>query len=79
MEDQLDLIAKGEFIWYDLCKNCDEKFGGCCSQECHEFSKLSIEEQRKLRKDLNKAAPMLVFKDRVRPKLKDLSEKRRNS
>ena len=64
-------------ILFIQCKNCDKKFGGCCSQECHEFSKLSIEEQRKLRKDPEKAAPMLIFKDRVRPKLKDLAEKRR--
>jgi UPF0176 protein len=61
------------------CENCGEKFGGCCSQECHEFSKLSIEEQRKLRKNPEKSAPMLIFKDRVRPKLIDLVEKRRNS
>ena len=66
-------------ILFIQCENCGEKFGGCCSQECHEFSKLSIEEQRKLRKDPEKAAPMLIFKDRVRPKLKDLAEKRRNS
>ena len=66
-------------ILFIQCENCGEKFEGCCSQECHEFSKLSIEEQRKLRKDPEKAAPMLIFKDRVRPKLKDLAEKRRNS
>ena len=66
-------------ILFIQCENCGEKFGGCCSQECHEFSKLSIEEQRKLRKDPEKATPMLIFKDRVRPKLKDFSEKRRNS
>ena len=66
-------------ILFIQCKNCDEKFGGCCSQECHEFSNLSIEEQRELRKDPEKAAPMLIFKDRVRPKLKDLAEKRRKS
>ena len=66
-------------ILFIQCKNCAEKFGGCCSQECHEFSKLSIEEQRKLRKDPNKATPMLIFNNRVRPKLKDLAEKIRNS
>ena len=66
-------------ILFIQCENCGEKFGGCCSQECHEFSKLSIEEQRKLRKNPEKSAPMLIFKDRVRPKLIDLVEKRRNS
>ena len=66
-------------ILFIQCENCDEKFAGCCSQECHEFSNLSIEEQRELRKDPEKAAPMLIFKDRVRPKLKDLAEKRRKS
>ena len=66
-------------ILFIQCENCDEKFGGCCSQECHVFSTLPIEEQYKLRKDPNVAAPMLVFKDRVRPKLKDLADKRRKS
>ena len=66
-------------ILFIQCGTCGEKFGGCCSQECYEFSKISIEEQRKIRKDPNKAAPMLIFKDRVRPKLKDLTEKKLNS
>jgi UPF0176 protein len=66
-------------ILFIQCGNCGEKFGGCCSHECCEFSNISIEEQRKIRKDPNRAAPMLIFKDRVRPKLKDLTKKRRNS
>ena len=66
-------------ILFIQCEICDEKFGGCCSKECYFFSKLSIEEQRERRKDPNKAAPMLAFKDRVRPKLKDLADKRRKN
>lgn len=66
-------------ILFIQCEICDEKFGGCCSKECYSFSKLPIEEQRERRKDPNKAAPMLAFKDRVRPKLKDLAKKRRKS
>ena len=66
-------------ILFIQCEKCTEKFGGCCSEECYDFSQLSIDEQRELRKDPEKAAPMLVFKDRVRPKLKDLADKRRNN
>ena len=63
-------------ILFIQCEICDEKFGGCCSKECYSFSKLSIEEQREHRKDPNKAAPMLAFKDRVRPKLKEIAKKK---
>jgi len=65
-------------ILFIQCERCANEFGGCCSQECHEYSKLSIEDQRELRKDPHKPAPMLKFKDRVRPKLNELAEKRKN-
>lgn len=63
-------------ILFIQCGSCDGKYNGCCSIECYSFSKLPIDEQHKYRKDPKKAAPMLVFKDRVRPKLKDLANKK---
>ena len=66
-------------ILFIQCEKCAEQFNGCCSEECCEISKLSLDEQKELRKDPKKCAPLLQFKDRVKPKLKELAEQRRKS
>ena len=37
------------------CEKCKIKFDSCCSKECAEIIKLPIDEQRKLRKGINKS------------------------
>jgi len=36
------------------CKECAEKYSGCCSDECKSFIELPLEEQKKLRKGIMK-------------------------
>ncbi len=53
------------------CKECAEKYNGCCTPECKEIAAMSIEEQRKLRKG-KKRDKESVFKSRLRPDLKKI-------
>jgi UPF0176 protein len=53
------------------CKECAEKYQGCCTPECQEIAAMPIEEQRKLRKG-KKRDKKSVFKSRLRPNLKKI-------
>ena len=59
-------------ILFIQCEKCAEKYEGCCTLECIEIAGLPNEEQRKLRKDPSKAAPLKQFQKGVKPKLKEL-------
>ena len=45
-------------------------------QECTEISSLPIEDQRKLRKDPSKAAPLKQYQKGIKPRLKELIRER---
>lgn len=53
------------------CKECAEKYNGCCTPECQEIIALPIEEQRKMRKGKRRDKES-VFKSRLRPDLKKI-------
>lgn len=55
------------------CEECAEKMHGCCSDNCMEIIQLSIEEQRKLRKGVQKGN--LIFKKGKSPALKFKKER----
>ena len=65
-------------ILFIQCSNCNEKFKGCCSNDCKKIKNKPIEEQRKLRKDNPEiAAPLMHhYRDRLRPKLKEMITKK---
>tara|TARA_B100001029_G_C15053445_1_gene452542 strand:+ start:143 stop:1303 length:1161 start_codon:yes stop_codon:yes gene_type:complete len=63
-------------ILFIQCEKCIALFQGCCSEECKEIIQLSIEDQKKLRKNPLKAAPLKQFQKSVKPKLKDLLEEK---
>ena len=63
-------------ILFIQCEKCAEKYEGCCTLECIEIAELPNEEQRKLRKDPYKAAPLKQFQKGVKPKLKELIRER---
>jgi UPF0176 protein len=42
------------------CEECAEKFAGCCSAECKDIIALPVEEQKQVRKGINKGRQ--VFK-----------------
>lgn len=57
------------------CKNCADKYNGCCSNACKAFVELPLEEQRKRRKAAKKDA-QLYRKGRLRPDVYKKSDKR---
>ena len=63
-------------ILFIQCEKCVEIFKGCCSLECTEISGLPIEDQRKLRKDPAKAAPLKQYQKGIKPRLKELIRER---
>lgn len=52
------------------CESCAAKYDGCCSKACYEVKQLPEEQQKELRKGIDKG--MMVFnksKQRLRPRL----------
>ena len=59
------------------CKNCQDKYAGCCNNKCQKMSKLPKEEQKKIRK--NRKRPSLTsFKKSIRPQ-ENITERKINS
>ena len=63
------------------CDNCKKLYDGCCSEECKKINILPIEEQRELRKEKPDVAAPLIhhYRDRLKPKLKEMTERKNNS
>jgi len=50
---------EGCHLLFIQCEACAEKYQGCCSEKCHEIVQLPEEEQKQLRKGIDKG--MMVF------------------
>lgn len=62
----------GCHLLFIQCEACTEKFDGCCSAECQSVYNLPLEQQKELRKGIEKG--MMVFnksKQRLRPRLNE--------
>ena len=57
------------------CENCKNEYENCCSQECQGYSKLSLEEQKELRKEREKEG-LLDYNRSLRPKVRGLNKKK---
>ena len=58
------------------CEACATKYDGCCSEACQTVYNLPAEEQKELRKGIDKG--MMVFnksKKRLRPRLDEMNKK----
>lgn len=52
------------------CENCKQKYEGCCSQDCLDFIHLPIEQQKQLRKGIDKGRNIFnKSRARLRPKI----------
>jgi UPF0176 protein len=63
---------EGCHLLFIQCKACAEKHAGCCSQACHDVILLPEEEQKILRKGIDKGR--MVFnksRQRLRPRLNE--------
>ena len=57
------------------CEECKEKYEGCCSKECQEFIHLPVDEQKELRKGIDKGRNIFnKSKARLRPKLNEIKK-----
>ncbi|MBA2328656.1 MAG: rhodanese-related sulfurtransferase [Flavisolibacter sp.] len=53
------------------CEACVDKFDKCCSIECREFIHLPVEQQKELRKGIDKGRNIFNKSKRLRPKMYD--------
>ena len=63
-------------ILFIQCEQCDNSFKSCCSKECSEIAAKPLNEQKVLRKDPSKAAPLRKYQIGTKPRLKDLINQR---
>jgi UPF0176 protein len=59
-DDHTNCKNDGCHLLFIQCKNCADKFNGCCSDECKKIIELPEEAQKELRKGINKGRQ--VFK-----------------
>lgn len=59
-DDHTNCKNDGCHLLFIQCRECAEKFNGCCSAECQEVIALPVEKQREIRKGINKGRQ--VFK-----------------
>jgi len=52
------------------CEKCTEKYDGCCSEECKQTAALPLEEQKELRKGIDKGNMIFNKKRQRRPDVK---------
>jgi UPF0176 protein len=61
----------GCHLLFIQCEACAKKYEGCCSQECLDFIHLPIEQQKELRKGIDKGKNIFnKSKHRVRPSIR---------
>jgi UPF0176 protein len=53
-DDHTNCKNDGCHLLFIQCKTCAEKYAGCCSDECKNILELPIEEQKEIRKGINK-------------------------
>jgi len=66
----------GCHLLFIQCDECAAKYDGCCSEECQTVYNLPAEQQKELRKGIDKGS--MVFnksRQRLRPKLSELRQK----
>ena len=56
------------------CAECSKKYEGCCSKECQDFIHLPEEEQKELRKGIDKGRNIFNKSKVLRPKLNEIGK-----
>ncbi len=60
---------EGCHLLFIQCESCENKYEGCCSDQCHDIIKLPEEEQKQLRKGIDKGTMVFNKSRRRRPNL----------
>ncbi|MEP6748130.1 MAG: rhodanese-related sulfurtransferase [Bacteroidota bacterium] len=70
----------GCHLLFIQCADCTIQYDGCCSVECQTVYNMPLEEQKEMRKGLDKG--MMIFnksRHRLRPTIEEAKEQRRNN
>jgi UPF0176 protein len=68
-DDHTNCKNDGCHLLFIQCKECSEKYNGCCTAECREIISLPVEHQKEIRKGINKGRQVFK-KGRVDSKFK---------
>jgi len=72
-DDHTNCKNDGCHLLFIQCKECQQKYEGCCSTECKDIVKLPVEQQKEIRRGVNKGRQ--VFKkgraDNLKSKIQD--------
>ena len=70
-DTHVNCANEGCHLLFIQCEECKKKYDGCCSQECQDFIHLPIEQQKELRKGVDKGRNVFnKSRERLRPILK---------
>lgn len=70
-DTHVNCANEGCHLLFIQCEECKNKYDGCCSQECQDFIHLPIEQQKELRKGVDKGRNVFnKSRERLRPILK---------
>ncbi|MGV3529218.1 MAG: rhodanese-related sulfurtransferase [Flavisolibacter sp.] len=70
-DTHVNCANEGCHLLFIQCEDCKKKYDGCCSQECQDFIHLPTEQQKELRKGVDKGRNVFnKSRERLRPILK---------
>jgi UPF0176 protein len=74
-DTHVNCANEGCHLLFIQCDECKQKYEGCCSQECLDFIHLPIEQQKELRKGIDKGRNIFnKSRARLRPKLQGMQK-----
>lgn len=72
-DTHVNCANEGCHLLFIQCEDCRQKWEGCCSKECLDFIHLPLEQQKELRKGIDKGRNVFnKSRARLRPKLHEL-------
>ena len=72
-DTHVNCANEGCHLLFIQCEDCKEKWDGCCSKDCQDFIHLPIEEQKELRKGIDKGRNIFnKSRKRLRPRLNEM-------
>ena len=74
-DEHTNCVNSACHLLFIQCAECKKKYEGCCSKECQDFIHLPEEEQKELRKGIDKGRNVFnKSKARIRPRLSEIKK-----
>ena len=72
-DTHVNCANEGCHLLFIQCEDCAKQYDGCCSKECQDFIHLPLEQQKELRKGIDKGRNVFnKSRARLRPKLSEV-------